>query len=304
MGSKEIKIYVIIVTYNGMNWLDKCLGSLKKSIFPVQPLVIDNCSTDGTISFIQTNYPEVIIFKNSENQGFGKANNTGIQYALERRADYIYLLNQDAWIDRETIGGLVQLMEKNPQYAIISPMQYAGNEKDLDKSFQLLLSPDFCDNLLNDLVINDLKSDIYPTKFVMAAHWMIRAAALKDTGFFSPLFRHYGEDKDLINRMLFHGWKTAIAPNFKGYHDRANRSETLEGKMNILYASYLAQAGNINKSIFYIFSCFIRFSIVLFHLEKNIFKSGQYICKALINYIPIIKHRYHSKKTKKEHSWN
>jgi GT2 family glycosyltransferase len=304
MGSQEIKIYVIIVTYNGLHWLDKCLGSLKKSMFPVQPLVIDNCSVDDTVSFIQSNYPEVIVFKNKENQGFGKANNTGIQYALEHQANYIYLLNQDAWIDPETIGGLVQLMEKNPQYAIISPMQYAGNEKDLDKNFQFLLSPNFCENILNDLIINNLRSDLYPAKFVMAAHWMIRTAALKDTGAFSPLFKHYGEDKDLINRMLFHGWKSAIAPCFKGYHDRENRKETVEGKMNILYAGYLAQAGNINKSIFYILPCFIQFSMTLFHLEKNIFKSGKYICKALISCIPVIRHRYYSKKTKNEHSWN
>jgi GT2 family glycosyltransferase len=246
----------------------------------------------------------VIIFKNRENQGVGQANNTGIKYALEQEADYLYLLNQDAWIDPETIGGLAQLMEKNPQYAIISPMQYAGDGKNLDKYFQFLLSPAFCEKILNDLVTNSLRADIYPARFVMAAHWMIRATALKDTGVFSALFKHYGEDRDLINRMLFHGWKIAITPRFKGYHDRENRTETIETKRNILFAGYLAQAGNINKSVFYLFPCFLQFSTAIFRLEKNIFKPLPYICKALISCIPIIRYRQHFKKPKSKQTWN
>jgi GT2 family glycosyltransferase len=299
MEAKRIKIYVIVVTYNGLHWLGNCLESLRKSTYPIQTLVIDNASMDDTISFIQLNYPEVIIIENKENQGFGKANNTGIKYALEHKADYIYLLNQDAWIDRDVIDGLIQLMEKNPEYAIISPMQYTGDGKNLDKSFQYLFSPDFCENILNDLILNNLKSELYPVKFVMAAHWMIRVDALKDTGGFSSLFKHYGEDHDLINRLLFYGWKIAIAPHFKGYHDREYRKEAVETKIHILYARYLAQASNINKPAFRVFQYFLQFSVNILRLEGAIFKRIGYICKPLISYISVVKHRYYSKKTKK-----
>jgi GT2 family glycosyltransferase len=271
----------------------------------VQTIVIDNCSSDDTVRFIKANYPEVIVIENQENQGFGKANNIGIKYALDNKADYIYLLNQDAWIDSNAIEGLAGLMEKNKQYGIVSPLQYTGNGKNLDKNFQHLLSPNICKNILNDLVTNDLKSELYPASFVMAAHWMIRTVALEDTGGFLPLFKHYGEDKDLINRMLFYGWRTGITPCFKGYHDREHRKETDEVKMQIKYTSYLANSSNINKPVLTILRAFKSFLIATFRSKLTVSKKMIYLYKALISIIPIIKYRNYSKNTKNKHfRWN
>jgi GT2 family glycosyltransferase len=301
MYTGEIKIYAIVVTYNGIHWIDKCLGSLKNSTIPVQTIVIDNHSSDNTVRFIQSAYPEVLLIENKENQGFGKANNTGIKQALADKAGYIYLLNQDAWMDSNVMEGLVQLMETNPQYGIISPMQYTRDGKNLDEGFQHVLSPGICDHLLNDLVTNNLKSDLYPTRFVMAAHWMVRSAALEDTGGFLPLFKHYGEDKNLINRMLFYGWKTGIAPGLKGYHDREHRKESNETKLHIQYAQYLAHAANINKPAVAIFKYFLRFSVNTLRSEGTIVQRTTYLCKVFMQIIPVFYYRYLSKNTKNKH---
>ena len=70
--------YCIIVTFNAMNWAEKCFSSLRKSSVAVECIVVDNGSTDGTQDFIKENFSEIILIKNDENKGFGKANNLSL----------------------------------------------------------------------------------------------------------------------------------------------------------------------------------------------------------------------------------
>jgi N-acetylglucosaminyl-diphospho-decaprenol L-rhamnosyltransferase len=99
-----VKVVVIIVTYNGAGWIEKCLNSLRNSSLNTDVIVIDNASTDETVSLIENLYPEVELVKRANNLGFGQANNIGLRMALDQNADFVFLLNQDAWIDQDTIG--------------------------------------------------------------------------------------------------------------------------------------------------------------------------------------------------------
>ena len=76
-----IQVYTIIVTYNAMKWIERCLYCLNSSKLHSEIVVIDNGSTDETLGFIGKNYPNVHIIKNEKNKGFGQANNQGIEYA-------------------------------------------------------------------------------------------------------------------------------------------------------------------------------------------------------------------------------
>ena len=290
MVSKKDNIYVIIVTYNGLHWLDKCLGSLKNSNIPINTVVIDNLSTDKTVDFIQKNYPEIILFQEDENLGFGKANNIGIKYALKNNADYIYLLNQDAWIEEDTIDGLIGLMKKYPEYGIISPLQYTGNEEKLDAGFQLLLSENYHQDSLNKF-----NQEIYSLDFIMAAHWLISAKAIKETGLFLPLFKHYGEDKNLANRMIYHNWKVGFSPLYKGYHDRENRKDSEEQKLKIEYARYLAFCTNINFSEISQVKYFLLFTKRLIRSKVPFSKKINYFGQAIESLFPIAKYRKQTK---------
>ena len=100
----KYKIFIIIATFNGMKWLPKCL----KSTMPYSVIVIDNGSTDGTTDYILSNYPNVNILRQKKNIGFGQANNIGISYALKEGADYVFLLNQDAYLQKGSFDKLVQ----------------------------------------------------------------------------------------------------------------------------------------------------------------------------------------------------
>src|SRR5579871_5439126 len=96
------KVLVIIVTYNGMKWMSKCMHTLYNTNMPIDVVVIDNGSTDGTQKFIIENYPQAQFIQSQQNLGFGKANNIGILKAIEENYDYAFLLNQDGYLEPDT----------------------------------------------------------------------------------------------------------------------------------------------------------------------------------------------------------
>ena len=77
------RVLVIVVTYNAMRWIDRCLGSLLASKPKPDVFVVDNASTDGTPDYLSSNFNDVIVNKPGRNLGFGQANNIGLKYALE-----------------------------------------------------------------------------------------------------------------------------------------------------------------------------------------------------------------------------
>ncbi|WP_347159307.1 glycosyltransferase family 2 protein [Pontibacter chitinilyticus] len=240
-----MRIFVVIVTYNGRKWIEHCIGRLKESQVSVTPIVIDNLSTDETVVFIQEHYPEVLLIKNHINAGFGKANNIGILKAIELQADYIFLLNQDAWIEPDTIRLLVEELQRNSAFGLASPVHYNGNGTKLDFNFSYYINPIDTPELISDTFLNKRKC-IYKTKFVNAAAWLLSVECIKKVGLFDPLFPHYGEDWDYINRIHYHGFKVGIVPEATIYHDRDSSNYVLNQKR--LFVDKLIQLKNVEAS--------------------------------------------------------
>jgi len=129
------KILVVIVTYNGRKWLEKCLGS----VHGADIFVVDNASSDGCAEYVKANFPSAILVQNSENEGFTAANNRGFKYAMDNDYDYVYLMNQDAWLEHDTLSKLIEAAEANPEYVILSPMQMEAGMEYPDKLFARVL---------------------------------------------------------------------------------------------------------------------------------------------------------------------
>lgn len=211
--------------------------------------VVDNGSTDGTQAYIQERFPEVLFIQSEKNLGFGKANNIGLQYALDNGYDYVYLLNQDAWIENDTIERLVSLSINNPGYGILSPFQMSNGLKLIDKNFaSVVLSSDSCPFFMNELYNHEMR-DVYNVKGVMAAHWFMTRNCLLKVGGFSPSFPHYGEDDNYIDRLFFKGLKVGIVPSLRVVHDRELRTDSMEKKIYLLYIKTIRELSNPNERI-------------------------------------------------------
>lgn len=218
-------IYSISVTYNGKQWYDRCFNSLRNSNLPVQTIVIDNASTDDTIDYIAENYPEIHLIASKENLGFTKANNIGIKYALDKGADYIFLLNQDAWIENDTLEKLLNVFKDEPDAGIVSPVHLNGSGSELDLGFAGYIAPSNTPGFISDLYCGKLKKN-YKTEFVNAAAWLIsRKCIEKVGGFDASLFYHYGEDGNYCKRVIYNNFSIYINTETVIYHDRESRNE-------------------------------------------------------------------------------
>ena len=219
-------ILTVIVTYNGMKWIERCLRSVSESSVKADILIVDNGSCDGTQEFIRSQCPEAVFIQSPENLGFGKANNIGLQYAVDKGYDYVYLLNQDAWVEERTFETLISINKSRPEFGILSPIQIQGNGHRMDTNFHNNVAiRTLHRSLMEDLYFNNV-ADVYEVADVMAAHWLISRDCLLSTGGFSPAFRHYGEDDNYVDRAQYHGYKAGIVPSTKAVHDRETRKDT------------------------------------------------------------------------------
>ena len=217
------KAFTIIVTYNGASWIVKCISSLLNSTAKTSIIIIDNASTDDTVQLIQPFFNQLTLIRNTENKGFGQANNQGMEIAIRENADYCFLLNQDVYVFKNTISLLLAALKERPEYGIISPLQLNAGGTDIDNNLKNYIRKKYSEESLSSMLNeNETAGDqkIYPMRFINAASWMISKKCLQQTGLFHPVFYHYGEDNHYASRVQFHGYRLGLLPASKVIHDR------------------------------------------------------------------------------------
>ena len=304
-----MRILVIVVTYNGLHWLDRCLGSVRTSEVPADLYVWDNDSTDGSADFVQGRFPEAKLVRSADNLGFAEANNHGMRYALEKSYDYVYLLNQDAWLEPSTLGTLIAAHQAHPDFAVLSPLQMTDGLEVLDKQFEKILEVaggthfrNLChprhhkrEGSFREGSRSDDSGSVCPPSpvtRVMAAHWLVPCEALEKVGLFSELFPIYGNDDNWCDRARYHGYKIGVVPEARAVHDRAYREEPRE---KVIYRNYymgsLVRLCDINRPLWerFLFVC-------LFTVVKAV-KYGSTLpfkhFRALVRMLPEIKKERH-----------
>ena len=110
-----MNLSIIIVSFNTKKLLDECLSSiyksLKSSLLKFEIIVVDNVSADGTREMLTEKYPKVVTILNSQNAGFGRANNQGIRKA---KGTTILLINSDTVVPVGAIQSLYEFSEEHP----------------------------------------------------------------------------------------------------------------------------------------------------------------------------------------------
>ncbi len=275
----ELKIFVIVVTYNGKTWYDKCFSSLLNSKVPVNVVVIDNASNDDSVNYIKSYFNQFKIIELKKNLGFGQGNNLGIRYALDNNADYIFLLNQDAWIESNTISDLIDIHIKNFNFGILSPMHLNSKKNEIESGLMHYIA-DYritSSQLINDLYFDKLEN-IYESKYINAAAWLLPIQTIKILGGFDPVFFHYGEDDNYLHRAIYHGLKIGICPKVRICHDTERRIIKKNFIDNTDKTVLLVKLADINSKI--------NFNELLFsYLVKFINKFLKFNFKSLLYYL-------------------
>jgi len=237
-----------------MQWIERTLNSIRKLNEKHETIVVDNNSQDDTIRFIENKFPEIILLTENENHGFGKANNIGIKKALDEGADYVFLLNQDAYVEANTIGKLIEVMESDKKIGIASPIHLNGQGTSLDKLFGTYVAPKLSNDpclFMSDSYTQQL-AEYYEVDFVNAAAWLLSKECIEKIGLFDPLFYHYGEDVNYCQRLNYFNYKLAIVPNSRIHHDRGDRIIKKDNSQNFKFRSLLLELSDINKTDIYV----------------------------------------------------
>ncbi|HEX9664580.1 MAG TPA: glycosyltransferase family 2 protein [Patescibacteria group bacterium] len=233
------KVSVNLVTWNGLKYLADCLESIYQQTFQdFSLIVIDNGSTDGTVEFIKTKYPQAAVIQNFKNLGFARAHNQAIEYS---NTDYVLLINQDIILNSDYLEQLIKTVETDSKIGSLGGklLKIKTSQDDLNQKIKTSLidsagltifknrrvidrgsgqedqgqynQPEEIFGFSGALVLyrrqalNDIKLD-HPGK---------KISEYLDQDFFS-----YKEDIDLAWRLQLAGWKSVYLPSAVAYHYR------------------------------------------------------------------------------------
>lgn len=216
--SNNSDILVVIVTYNAVNCIQRCLRHVRDSTADVDVLVIDNASTDNTLDLVRE-FPNVEILGNDTNLGFGRANNIGLRKVVDEDYRYALLLNQDAYLFPDAVETMTRAMDGNPGYGVLGALEYKMDGRSLDNQFFGYLTG-YARQELENSFLHGKHSAIVDLPQSPAACWLVSRACIEKVGGFDPLFFMYGEDDDYSNRVTYHGFKVGVVTSSGYIHEK------------------------------------------------------------------------------------
>ena len=211
-------VSVIVLNFNGKHFLERCLSSLQSINYPkdqYEVLLVDNGSTDGSVEYAKTRFPEVQTVVLTQNYGFGGGNNRAIQYV---KGDYIAFLNNDTQVTAQWLSELVEasikhsvpicssktLFMKNPQLVEFGGGKFTVNGRGYSVGFSKT---------------NDPTEGCAFTGYACAASMLIKKDVFLDLcGFDSDYFSCL-DDTDLGWRAWLFGYSSLYCPSSIVYHD-------------------------------------------------------------------------------------
>ncbi|MDE2902201.1 MAG: glycosyltransferase family 2 protein [Chloroflexota bacterium] len=213
--SDTLDASVVIVTWNGLRHLRRCLPALAgQTGVEFETIVVDNGSTDGTAEWIAEAYPRTVLKRLESNHGFSEANNIGFGLA---RAQLIATLNNDAVPDSDWLYSLVRAANEHPEIGSFASRIV------LDRDPNIIDSAGVVTDVLgiawdrhnSESVGVDAAGEIFGA---CAGAALYRKALLDETGGFDPSFFAYLEDVDLAWRARWLGWTARYVPDARVVH--------------------------------------------------------------------------------------
>ena len=228
--SAGIVVSVIIVSWNARELLMQCLATLSQETcrYPMEIIVVDNASSDGSPEAVESRYPGVRLIRTGANLGFAKANNIGI---AQSRGRYLALINSDVKVLKDCLTRLVDFYDEHPEAGMAGP-HTTGRDDKLQRTcrgFPSLWNM-FCRAVAVDTALPKWKvfsgyslaywaqEDLRTVDILSGCFWLVRREALIQVGLLDESFFMYGEDMDWCRRFWAAGWKLYFVPAAKIIH--------------------------------------------------------------------------------------
>ncbi len=249
---------VIIVNYNVKYFLEQCLFSVQQASerLVVETIVIDNRSTDNSLSYLQPKFPSVLFISNEENRGFAQASNQGLKHASGK---YILFLNPDTILPEDSLRKSIEYLENTPGSGALGIKMIDGSGNFLRESKRSFPSPMTSFYKLTGLASIFPRSKVFAryhlgnldenkshvVDVLAGAFMLIRKDVLDQTGSFDETFFMYGEDVDLSYRIQKAGFTNHYFAGSSIIHFKGE--STKRGSMNYVRMFYNAMSIFVRK---------------------------------------------------------
>lgn len=209
---------IVIPNYNGHQFLEICLRSLyeqRESEVSFEVILVDNASTDQSLSFIRTEFPEVIIIQLNQNYGFSRAVNEGISVS---KGEFVVLLNNDTEVEERWLISLYQHINQSMSTFSVSSKMIRFDEREIiDDAGDELTLFGWAFKRGDGEKSSDFKGS--ETIFSSCAGAAIyRKSIFNEIGLFDEQFFAYLEDVDIGYRARIFGYENYYCPKAIVYH--------------------------------------------------------------------------------------
>jgi len=219
---------VIVLNWNGPQDTIDCIDSLLNQSVPVDIIIVDNGSVDGSAEIIEKKYKNIKVLKQNHNLGFAGGVNVGIKYSIDNNYPFIALFNNDATADKNWASMLTQKTEEDDSIGIVTGLLLNSSGEFIDSTGEQysnwgLPFPRSRDHKRTKAPDGGLTfgatggASLYKTK-------MLRNIGLFDEDFFA-----YYEDADISFRAQLAGWKVAYEPKAIAYHKQGATANKISG---------------------------------------------------------------------------
>lgn len=221
-------VFISILNWNDAASTLRCVKAAYQSAVPrnvtITVTVLDNGSSQPDWATLQNGLAnsEVTLIRQETNMGFAAGHNVIIRQAIERNADYIWLLNNDAVVGQDTLTGLLQVLFETPDCGIVSPLIYAlHDEKTVDFIGAVHDWKKLDSERANDPAAAESMQTNHPKNFfVFGTAPLLRTTALIAIGLLKEKLFAYYEDDDLCTRLSNGGWSSRMAFSIAILHFR------------------------------------------------------------------------------------
>ena len=217
---RQKKVFIIVLNYKNGEGTISCIKSLEKLDYEnIEIVIVDNNSDDKSGDLIHKKFPHMHYIQTGENLGYSGGNNIGIRYALDKGANYIWILNPDTLVEPNTLVELLKgFAEKS--VGIVCPKIYYQDDKNkvwfvdstLDIKSGLANHKDF--GLIDQGQFNSPKE----LEWATGASLLIRSDVFKKIGLFDPNYFLFFEDVDFSVRTKNAGFTILFQPKAHVYH--------------------------------------------------------------------------------------
>lgn len=238
-----MQVSILIVNYNTSELLINCIKSIYKqtSFIEFEIIVVDNHSSDDSVSKVRKDFPNVKVIENNQNIGFAKANNQAIN---ESTGEVILLLNSDTIVLDGAIEKSFRFFKDHPDAGVVG-CKLMNPDRSLQPSCRSF--PSLLNYLSESFFLYKLfpKSQIFGRPFmtfldyknivkvdvVTGAFMMIKRDVLDHVGLLDDGFFMYSEETDFCYRVRKNGWQIYYYPGAQIIHIRGGTSEQLAAQM-------------------------------------------------------------------------